>query len=76
MRYCPICNGHRAIKHLIYDIKYFWKHKVRGIPEPEINPMEIMASLLPAVIMASLVGQVSKDIQDAIKDSEEDKLKR
>jgi len=71
MRYCPICNGHRAIKHLIHDVKYWWRHKVMGVPEPEFNPVEVVASLVPAMLMASMMGKVAKDVQDAIEESKE-----
>jgi hypothetical protein len=69
MRYCPICNTHRFLKHLKYNIRYFWKHKIKGEPEPEINPIEIIASLMSAVIMVSMVGKMGKDIQDALEES-------
>jgi len=71
MRYCPICNTERFFKHLKYKIIYFWKHKIKGEPEPEINPIDICFSMLPAIMMASVVGQMANDIDKAIKKSEQ-----
>ena len=71
MRYCPICNGHRAIKHLWYDLKYWWKHKILRQPEPEINVAEVVCSLFPAMIMASMMSEMSKNLQDALEEKQE-----
>jgi len=70
MRYCPICNTERFLKHMKYKIKYWWKHKVLKIPEPEINPAEILCSLIHAVMMASVVGKMADDIDKAINKKE------
>ena len=71
MRYCPICYGHRALKHLIWKIRYWWRHKVLGIPEPD--PVEVIADLMPLIIMIGVLGEAHKKI---LKDFKEIEVKK
>jgi len=52
-------------------LKYWWKHKILRQPEPEINVAEVVCSLFPAMIMASMMSEMSKNLQDALEEKQE-----